>query len=104
MRVPHTIQRVILASSVTLVCFTANAQGVNNDDVAARRADHSADVRRIQADRDQHAADVSKLEGNNREVKMYSHAAAIREGEAKRDARLSRHEIEAAERKAKHGN
>ena len=52
----------------------------------SRQAEHAANVRAIQAQRDQHAANVAALNGDYAAADAYSRAASVRRYQSYRDA------------------
>ncbi|MDH4764129.1 hypothetical protein OMP44_14625 [Pseudomonas sp. CBMAI 2609] len=99
-----TVSLGLFFGGVMLFSSQANAQSSGPYETSARSAEHSADVRRIEAARDKHSADVAKLDGSYRAATADAHAAAVRDGEAHRDAKLAQHDADIAKWNAKHRN
>ena len=56
----------------------------------SRQAEHAANVRSIQAQRDQHAANVAALNGDYAAADAYARAASVRRYQSHRDAAYAR--------------
>ena len=77
----NRIRSVCVALGLGLLATTgASAQ------YDSRQAEHASNVRAIQAQRYQHAANVAVLHGRYRAANAYARAAVVRRGQSHRDA------------------
>lgn len=99
-----TVPLGLFFGGAMLFSIQAGAQSSSLYETSERSAEHSADVRRIEAARDKHSADVAKLDGSYRAANADAHAAAVRDGEAQKDAKLAEHDADIAKWNVKHRN
>ncbi len=86
LKIKKPIIEVFSATIGALMLATTSAHAQYDD----RQAQHAANVRAIQAQRDQHAANAAALNGDYRAADAYARAAAVRRGQAYRDAGAAR--------------
>ena len=88
----------VLAACSAMTATAASAQIWGYDSYLANQAYRSADVRSLQARRDQHAADVAASFGDYGAADAYAHAANMRRIQARQDYRAAVHQDNVARR------
>ncbi len=77
------------ASAAVIALVSASTGAVAQE--YSYQAEHAANVRAIQAQRDQHAANVAALHGDYGAANAFGYAAAVRSAQSRDDARYARH-------------